>query len=291
MEIIVFIIIIFVLACKRTVPKGYKAIIRRNDEIIATYHQDEKFYINPFLDQLELIDIYTNKPVNSNQMYNYNNNNNNYNSNNTIRPANKAVSARKSSNTFTIRKTYLIKSKDFKSISVEIDAFVSSTREISISTQNFIEDRIKQQIVQYYQKFNADDISENATIHELKLFDLLKPVVASSSHLKLENFEITPSNARTTTRNTTNKPDCVHYDNKPATTSSRRPSSIHQDNAIKEGLIDTIRSNSQDPISSSDYEYNDDPIIEKQRLSDIFGTPGLIDVNNMDSNIDPIDNK
>ena len=120
------------------------------------------------------------------------------------------------------------------------------------------------------------------------MFDILRKTVSTDT-IKLEKFEATPSNARITTRNTSNKADCTHYDERPTTNTSRRTDySYSQGNAIKSSLADTWNEINGDPISGN--STSDNPIKEHISINSIL-EKNMIDVNNMDSNVDPIDNK
>lgn len=277
MEIIVFILIMYFASCVKQVPNGQEAIVRRNNEIYKTYRAGETFFINPFTDVVE----YSNKNRTSNRP------NVNY-----INPMNGSRNVQsqhqKGYKTFSINTSIPFRSIDGKSLYVKVYAMFRTSTSTTIATTS-IDRAIKKAIVDYYSNENSTDISDNATKHELLLFDLLRDTFSNDS-IRLEKFEATPSNARITTHNTHAKAPCSHYDDpKPQYRPNDSKYAYSAGNAIKNSLLDTIAEQSQNPISGD--TYSDNPIKETFNITTIFNGSHMIDVNNMDSNVDPIDNK
>ena len=272
MDILFFIIIIYFTTCSKKVPPYKEAIVRRNKEIYKRYKAGESFYINPFTDTVEFISKNRNEPK-----VNY------------INPMNAAPIIPKGQKVFSINSSYFLKSLDGKSLSVKIYALIKMNTTSSMATTSF-ETELKKKVISYYSQFDYEEISTNATKHELLLFDLLRSDINNES-IKLEKFEATPSNARITTKNTT-KSSCTHYDDTPKKKYSPNDPkySYSAGNAIKSSLTDTISEQRNNPISS--YEINsDNPIRETINISKLISGKNMIDVDNMDSNVDPIDNK
>lgn len=282
-ELIFFIIIFYYVACYRRVPPGKEAIVRRNKEIYKTYRANQTFIINPFTDTVELINPNSSAAMNRNSSYpkvNY------------INPMNSSSSSRsniqtqRGFKTYTINNIYTFRSLDGKPLTIKVYALFNSPTSTTIPTTALAND-LKKEVLNYYTSLKAEDISESATRHELTVFDILRRTITTET-IKLEKFEATPSNARITTRNTSNKADCTHYDERTTRTSKRTDYSYSQGNAIKSSFSDTWNELNGDPISGE--SNSDNPIKETISINSIF-EKNMIDVNNMDSNVDPIDNK
>lgn len=281
-ELIIFIIIIYCAACSKKVPPGKEAIVRRNNEIYKTYRAYESFIINPFTDTVEYV---SKKNGTSRQQSSGYPNVNYINPMNTSRHNSSSVQHQKGYKTFTLNNMFTFKSLDNKTLSVKVYAlFNASTNETIHST--VLLNSVKKEVVDYYSGLKAEDISTSATRHELTLFDILRRTISTET-VKLIKFEATPSNARITTRNTTDKADCTHYD-EPSVQARKSNYSYSQGNAIKSSLSDTWQELNGNPISSDDGTSN--PIKETISIHSVLGK-NMIDINNMDSNVDPIDNK
>ena len=280
MEIIVFILIMYFATCTKTVPKGQEATVRRNNEIYKTYRSGETFLINPFTDVVEY--SYKNRTSKTSNRPNIN----------YINPMNGSgnvqANHQKGYKTFTINTSIPFRSIDGKSLYVKVYAMFRTTTSTTIATAS-IDKAVRKEIVDYYSSEDSEDISNNATKHELLLFDLLRDTFSNDS-IRLEKFEATPSNARITTHNTHAKAPCSHYDDpKPQYRPNDSRYSYSSGNAIKSSLLDTIAEQSQNPISGD--IYSDDPIKETFNITTVFNKSHMIDVNNMDTNVDPIDDK
>ena len=283
-ELIFFIIIFYYIACYRKVPPGKEAIVRRNKEIYKRYFSNQTFIINPFTDTVEIINPNSSAAMNKNASYpkvNY------------INPMNGGSSSRsniqtqRGFKTYTLNNIYTFRSLDGKPLTLKVYALFNSPTSTTIPTTALAND-VKKEVLNYYTSLKAEDISESATRHELTVFDILRRTVTTET-IKLEKFEATPSNARITTRNTYNKTECTHYNERPTTNTSRRTDySYSQGNAIKSSLADTWNELNGNPISGE--SNSDNPIKENININSIF-EKNMIDVNNMDSNVDPIDNK
>lgn len=286
-ELIFFIIIFYYAACYRKPPPGKEAIVRRNKEIFKTYRANQTFIINPFTDTVEFINPRSSAAaMNSNRS-------NSYPKVNYINPMNGSsssksnIQAQKGFKTYTINNIYTFRSLDGKPLTIKVYALFNSPTSTTIPTTALAND-VKKEVLNYYTSLKADDISESATRHELTVFDILRRTVTTET-IKLEKFEATPSNARITTRNTYDKTECTHYDERPTTRTSKRTDySYSQGNAIKSSFSDTWNELNGDPISGE--SNSDNPIKETISINSIF-EKNMIDVNNMDSNVDPIDNK
>ena len=285
MEIIIFFIILYIsIGCSRKVPFGKTAIVRRNGEIYRTYTSGTQFYINPFTDKVEYVaNSAAANMVGKVQSY-------------ASRSSSSTNTQRTYNNIITIQTSAIFRTIDNKSLSTSIYAVFKTTGASNVS-RSYLEGKLKEFAAKYYSQENYEDISENATMHELKLFDILRDAL-STNVIKLEKFESTPSNARITTRNTS-KTECSHYgptDRRSSASSSTsydtssRDYSYSQGNAIKGSLSDYIATQRSNPISSSD-STSDDPIKDTLNITTIYKGPDVIDVNNMDSNVDPIQNK
>ena len=282
MEIIVFILIMYFATCTKNVPEGQEATVRRNNEIYKTYRSGETFFINPFTDVVE----YSNKNRTSNRP------NINY-----INPMNGSGNVQthhqKGYKTFTINTSIPFRSIDGKSLYVKVYAMFRTSTSTTIATAS-IDKAVRKEIVDYYSSKNSEDISNNATKHELLLFDLLRDTFSNDS-IRLEKFEATPSNARITTRNTyDDKEECTHYSDDYSYKKKVRPNdpkySYSAGNAIKNSPFDTLVEQRGNPISSDEYDQQN-PIRYTLNIKTMFNSGYMIDVNNMDSNVDPIDNK
>lgn len=283
MDILFFILIIYYAACYKKVPPGKEAVVRRNREIYRTYRAGQTFFINPFTDTVEMISLRGSNNTSSSSAYpkvNY------------INPMNSSssTSSRQStsngSRVYTINNSYSFTSADGKYLSVKIYALFKALSHTTVPISS-LEVSLKKEVINYFTMLKAEEISNNATKHELTLFDILRRTLSNNS-IKLEKFEATPSNSRITTRNTLDKTECTHYDDIP-TTRKKSNYSYSDGNAIKSSFTDTLQELNGNPISDSDSN-QDDPIKETLSISSLFGTD-MIDVNNMDSNVDPIDNK
>lgn len=282
MEIIIFIIILYVsIGCSRKVPFGKTAIVRRDGEIYKVYSSGTQFYINPFTDKVEYIS--------NSAAANLKGMNKNYGSSTSSSAS--YNSSRSYNSSITIQTTSIFRTIDNKSLSVNIYAVFKTTSASNVS-RSYLETKLKTETAKYYSQENYEDISVNATKHELRLFDILRDTI-STNVIKLEKFEATPSNARITTRNT-NKTDCSHYE--PERKSYNTPNRSSADysysagNAIKGSVSDYIATQRSNPISSDD-ESSNGPIKDVLNITTVFKGPDLIDINNMDSNVDPIQNK
>ena len=288
MDIIIFILIIFYASCYKKVPPGKEAVVRRNREIYKTYQSGQSFYINPFTDTVEMINLRGNRSsssLNSSSTYpkvNYINPMNNNSSN--VKKVSSSSSS--SSKVFSINNVYSFRSLDEKLLQLKVYALFRATSSSIIPTSS-LESSLKREILNYYSTLKTDEISNNATKHELTLFDILRKKLSTDS-IKLEKFEATPSNARITTRNTLDKTECTHYDE---VSKTRRKSnySYSDGNAIKSSFTDTLQEMNGNPISDSDSNL-DNPIKESISIPNLF-VDDMIDINNMDSNVDPINNK
>ena len=286
-EFIIIVIIFIIAACKRTVPLGHEAVVRRNGEIYKTYKSGESFYINPFTDTVNYIKA--GGKINKNMT-------NASRSARAIIPDeinNKRNSSSGYTRTLTLRGNYSLRSSDNKSVSVKTYAFFKLKSSSTVS-QTYLDNIIKQEVVKFYSQLTYDDISDNATGHELNLFDILRDKF-STNLMKLEKFEATPSNARITTRNTyDNKEECTHYSDDYSYKKKTRPNdpkySYSAGNAIKNSPLDTLIEQRGNPISSDEYDQQN-PIKDTLNITTMFNSGDMIDVNNMDSNVDPIDNK
>lgn len=282
-ELIILIIIFYCAACSKKVPPGKEAIVRRNKEIYKTYRAYESFIINPFTDTVEYINT-NNKGVFRQQQSSYPNINY-INPMNSSRPSTSSAPHQKGYKTFTLNNMFTFKSLDNKTLSVKVYALFNASTNTAIHSTVLL-NSVKKEVVDYYSRLKSEEISTSATRHELTLFDILRRTVSTDS-IKLIKFEATPSNARITTRNTTDKADCTHYD-EPTSTTRKSNFSYSQGNAIKSSLSDTWQELNGNPISSDDGTSN--PIKETISIHSVLGK-NMIDINNMDSNVDPIDNK
>lgn len=179
-----------------------------------------------------------------------------------------ASGTRNSNNSNSFKLNVPIYSLDRKTSTVYISGSYSLLKSIPTYT---VEDLISKIVRVYYSTVNYSTSPIEINKNELNILDLLREKL-SSAGIKINSFSLSLKES-----NNFEKVDCIHYDEDTTTSKTRKKYSSN---------FDYYETN-KGAITNFSYEISDNPIRETSSITSAIHNT----LDNMDSNVDPIDNK
>lgn len=275
MNFFIFLFIIFIVFWNLSyviAPPDNSLVIRRNGNYYMTLKPNESMFINPFTDTYEIGKASdSTKTKTMEKYYNFDSSKKVIvpdNVSNTSSSRSIIVGNSKTSSHSSFKQAIPVFTLDKQSKTIFVKGSYTLNPGATIKNSFTINDLISKIVRTYYSKVNFSTSPIELNKNELNILDLLREKLKPVG-ISLNSFDMSLQ------ENTNfNKVDCTHYPTKTKTTK-------------KTNYYDDDYSSGDSIVTYADETYSNNPIRESSSITSILHNT----LDNMDSNVDPIDNK